>query len=239
MHVPPLQVGSACLQLFAAWQSLVFLWTGRLGRVWSLVSLALFLKGLLTVWEVFSSSGSAAAPFPGHPVEIAEFFISLLLASGFLLTGQWFRFKERIEARFDLIVEVERSLVGVLEEGRILSLVCEILSRRNGYPLAWIGTASPDGTIRVECNAGSVERFLEEVPLRWDDTHDGQTPPGIALRKGGTITALGGEGRFSTDWRDASGRSLHRIGRFRIRRSGSAFRDGPPRRERDRRGEAA
>ncbi|MBP2684869.1 MAG: putative sensor protein, partial [Deltaproteobacteria bacterium] len=191
MLVPPLQVGSACLQLFAAWQSLMFLWTGRLGRVWSLVTLALFLKGLLTAWEVFSSSGSAVASFTDQPVEIVEFFISLLLASGFLLTGQWFRVKERLEARFDLIVEVERSLVGVLEEGRILSLVCEILSRRNGYALAWIGTAASDGAIRVECNAGSAGGFLVDAPLRWDDTHDGQTPPGIALRK---------------DWRDASGR---------------------------------
>jgi two-component system, cell cycle sensor histidine kinase and response regulator CckA len=206
MPVPPLQVGSACLQFFAAWQSLVFLWTGRLGRVWSLVSLALFLKGFLTAWEILSSSGSADASFPGQPVEIAEFFISLLLASGFLLTGQWFRFKERLEARFDLIVEVERSLVGVLEEGRILSLVSEILSRRNGYPLAWIGTAAADGTIRVECNAGSAEGFLGEVPLRWDDTHEGQSPPGNALRKGGTIATLDGDGRFSTEWRDASGR---------------------------------
>jgi PAS domain S-box-containing protein len=184
----------------------MFLWTGRLGRVWSLVTLALFLKGLLTGWEVFSSSGSADASFTDQPVEIAEFFISLLLASGFLLTGQWFRIKERLEARFDLIVEVERSLVGVLEEGRILSLVCEILSRRNGYALAWIGTAASDGTIRVECNAGSAGGFLVEVPLRWDDTLDGQTPPGNALRNGGTIAAHGEEGRFSTDWRDASGR---------------------------------
>jgi len=59
----------------------------------------------------------AVASFTDPPVEIVEFFISLLLASGFLLTGQWFRVKERLEARFDLIVEVERSLVGVLEEG--------------------------------------------------------------------------------------------------------------------------
>lgn len=206
MPVPPLQVGSACLQLFAAWQSAVFLWTGRLGRVWSLVSLALFLKGLLTVWEIFSSSGSPDASFTGQPVEIAEFFISLLLASGFLLTGQWFRFKERLEARIDLIVEVERSLVGVLEEGRILSLVCEILSRRNGYPLAWIGTAVSDGTIRVECNAGNAGGFLAEAPLRWDDVDEGQSPPGNALRKGGTIAALDGDGKFSAEWRDASGR---------------------------------
>ncbi|MBS1244195.1 MAG: hypothetical protein H6R41_732 [Deltaproteobacteria bacterium] len=206
MVLPAIQCASAILQFIAAWQSVVFFSTGRLGRVWSFVSLALFLKGVLSVWVTFSSPWSTVTPLSDQPVVIAEFFISLLLAAGFLLSGQWFRFKERLEARFDLIVEVERSLVGVLEEGRILLLVCEILSRRNGYALAWIGTAASDGTIRVECNAGSAGGFLVDAPLRWDDTHDGQTPPGIALRKGGTIAALDGEGRFSTDWRDASGR---------------------------------
>ncbi|MBF8259819.1 MAG: hypothetical protein HW377_2193, partial [Actinobacteria bacterium] len=35
------QCVSALFQFIAAWQSVVFLSTGRLGRVWSLVSLAL------------------------------------------------------------------------------------------------------------------------------------------------------------------------------------------------------
>ncbi|HEY5192017.1 MAG TPA: hypothetical protein VII77_08530, partial [Candidatus Deferrimicrobium sp.] len=132
MVLPAFQCVSAFFQFIAAWQSVVFLTTGRLGRVWSFVSLALFLKGVLSVWEIFSSSWTTVIPLTDHPVVIAEFFISLLLASGFLLTGQWFRFRERLEARFELIAEVERSLVGVLEEERVLSLVCDILSRANG-----------------------------------------------------------------------------------------------------------
>ena len=158
-----------------------FLSTGRLGRVWSFVSLALILKGLLSVWMIISTSWSMVTPFTDQPVVIAEFFISLLLASGFLLTGQWFRYRDRLEARFGLISEVERSLVGVLEEEKVLSLVCGILSRASGYRLAWVGAAESDGTIRVECSAGDAAEILRGVTLRWDDTPAGQTPPGKRL----------------------------------------------------------
>src|SRR5512140_3268013 len=167
MLLVSLQCVSAVFQFIAAWQSVVFLSTGRLGRVWSFVSLALFLKGLLSVWMIFSSSWFTS--FADLPVVIAEFFISLLLAAGFLLTGQWFRFRERLEARFDLIAEVERSLVGVLEEEKVLSLVCGILSCSRGYRLVWVGAAEADGSIRVECSAGGAAEFLREAALRWDD----------------------------------------------------------------------
>ncbi|PJB31298.1 MAG: hypothetical protein CO109_10715, partial [Deltaproteobacteria bacterium CG_4_9_14_3_um_filter_65_9] len=166
MLLPAIQCVSAFFQFIAAWQSVVFLSSGRLGRVWSFVSLALFLKGLLSVWVVFSSSWSTVSAITDQPVVIAEFFISLLLASGFLLTGQWFRFRERLEARFDLIAEVERSLVGVLEEENVLSLVCGVLSRSRGYRLVWVGAAESDGTIRVECSAGDATEFLRGIPLR-------------------------------------------------------------------------
>ena len=56
MVLPAIQCVSAIFQFIAAWQSVVFLSTGRLGRVWSFVSLALFLKGFLSVWELFSST---------------------------------------------------------------------------------------------------------------------------------------------------------------------------------------
>jgi len=202
MQLPVLHAGSAIFQFVAAWQSILILSSGRLGGVWSLVSLALFLKGLLSAWMVFSFNGSGFASFTDQPVAIAEFFISFLLASGFLLTGQWFRFRERIEARFRLIAEVDRSLVGVLEEERVLSLVCEILSRARGYRLVWVGTAEPDGTIRVECSAGEGAEALKEIPLRWDDTPDGRTPPGNALRTGGTITSREGGGGMPAEWQD-------------------------------------
>ncbi|MBP2684125.1 MAG: hypothetical protein H6Q79_2164, partial [Deltaproteobacteria bacterium] len=221
MVLAAVQCVSAFFQFVAAWQSVVFLSTGRLGRVWSFVSLALFLKGLLSIWVVFSSSWSVATPFTDQPVVITEFFISLLLAAGFLLTGQWFRFRERLEARFQLITEVERSLVGVLEEGKILSLVCGILSRSRGYRLVWVGAADADGTIRVECSAGDAAAFLQGVPLRWDDTPLGQAPPGSALRSGGTITARDIGGGLPAEWRDGCRRhGLLRCAAARIEHPG-------------------
>ncbi|MGZ8450126.1 MAG: PAS domain S-box protein [Candidatus Deferrimicrobiaceae bacterium] len=197
-----LYIGSALFQFIAVWQSIAFVSTGRLGRVWSLVSLAIFLKGLLSIWVIFSNPWTPFASFTEQPVAIAEFFISLLLASGFLLTGQWFRFRERLETRFGLITEVERSLAGVLEEGRILSLVCEILSRAGGYRLVWVGAAEEDGTIRVECGAGVAAPLLREISLRWDDTPDGQAPPGNALRTGGTITSREVDAGLPSGWKD-------------------------------------
>jgi PAS domain S-box-containing protein len=222
MLYPAVQCVSAIFQFIAAWQSVAFLLSGRLGRVWSVVSLAIFLKGLLSVWVVFSSSWSTVTAFTDQPVVFAEFFISLLLASGFLLTGQWFRFRERLDARFDLIAEVERSLVGVLEEEKILSLVCGILSRSTGYRLAWVGAAEVDGTIRVECSAGDAAGFLQGGALRWDDTPAGQAPPGNALRTGGTITARGIGGELPAEWQEGCRRhGLVRCAAARIEQHGS------------------
>jgi PAS domain S-box-containing protein len=206
MFLSALQCGSAFFQFLAVWQSLAFLVSGRLGRVWALVTLALFLKGALTVWWLFAVPGTGFVPYGDATVAIAEFFISLLLASGFLLTGQWFRVKERLEARFDLIAEVERSLVGVLEEGRILSLVCGILSRGNGYPLAWIGTAEPGGTIRVECASGEAAGFLQGISLHWDDVPEGGTAPGQAIREGEPVSRIEGGGNGAGTWSERARR---------------------------------
>ncbi len=221
MVLPAIQCVSAILQFIAAWQSVVFVSTGRLGRVWSFVSLAIFLKGLLSIWVVFSSPWPTATPFIDQPVVIVEFFISLFFAAGFLLTGQWFRYRERLEARFELIAEVERSLVGVLEEGKVLSLVCGILSRARGYRLVWVGTAEDDGTIRVECSAGDAAECLRGVALRWDDTPEGKTPPGNALRTGGTITLREVGDRLPTEWQEGCRRhGLVRCAAARIEQHG-------------------
>jgi len=221
MLLAALQCVSAVFQFTAAWQSVVFLSTGRLGRVWSFVSLALLLKGFLSVWGILSSSLPMDASISSQPVVVAEFFISLLLASGFLLTGQWFRYKERLEARFDLITEVERSLVGVLDEKKVLSLACGILARSRGYRLVWVGVAEADGSIRVECSAGDAAEFLRGVVLRWDDASEGQAPPGNALRTGGTIIAREVGGELPADWRDGCRRhDLVRCAAARIEQHG-------------------
>ncbi|MBP2673881.1 MAG: sensor histidine kinase response regulator, partial [Deltaproteobacteria bacterium] len=178
--MPPasIQIGSALLLFVAAWKSLSFILRKRIGKVWILVFLSLFLKGVLSFWVAVSA---------------VEFFLSLLLAAGFLLTGKWFDFKERIDARNELISEVDRSLVGALEEDRILSRVCEILSRQRGYRLAWVGVAEPDGSIRPIHSAGDAAGFLSEARFRWDGTPSGDLPPGIAARTGETRAMRNGE----------------------------------------------
>jgi PAS domain-containing protein len=185
MSLAVIYIESAFFQFVAAWKSLSFVWTRRLGRVWSLVSLALLLKGGLSLWSAFSVP-LAGTGFSAYQVPVSELFISILLAGGFILTGEWFRFKERLEARIALIAEVERSLVGVLEEDRIYSMVCGILSRSKGYRLAWVGAPAPDGSVCVEHSAGGAQRFLSETSFRWDDTPEGRTPPGVSLRTGET-----------------------------------------------------
>jgi two-component system, cell cycle sensor histidine kinase and response regulator CckA len=193
MPLAALHIASAFLDFLAAGQSLAFVWKRRLGRVWLLVFLALLVKGSLSVGMTFTEPASRLAALNESQVPLAELFVSLLMASGFVLTGQWFGVKERLEARFQLIAEVDRSLVGALEEERILSTVCDVLSRREGYRLAWVGVGEPDGSIRVERSAGEATAFLGEVAFRWDGTPSGDTPPGISLRTGETRVLLPGE----------------------------------------------
>ncbi|HEX9191561.1 MAG TPA: PAS domain S-box protein [Candidatus Deferrimicrobiaceae bacterium] len=188
-----LHIASAFLDLLAAGQSVAFVWKRRLGKVWLLVFLALLVKASLSIGMTFTEPGSPLAPLPDCQLPVAELFVSLLMASGFLLTGQWFRVKERLEGRFRLIAEVDRSLVGVLEEERILSTVCAVLSRQEGYRLVWVGVGEPDGSIRVERSAGDATAFLGEVAFRWDDTPEGDTPPGISLRTGETHVQYAGD----------------------------------------------
>lgn len=175
-------IGSAVLQFLAAYLSFRFVWTGRLGRPWLLVSLAIvILVGL----RLYGLAVHLSDPGIFDPdVERVFLLVSLLLASGFALTERWFELKDRLEGRFRMISEVDQSLVGVLDEDRILSLVCEVLSRRKGYRAAWIARGEPDGSVRVVKYAAEGETFLAGTDIRWDDAPGGQGPTGRALRTG-------------------------------------------------------
>jgi PAS domain S-box-containing protein len=177
-------VGSAFFQFLAAFLSVRFVYTRRLGRPWLLVSLGLLLLGGLRLYALGDNLSDTASGIFDPTVETFSLLISFLLASGFALTERWFLLKERLEGRFRLISEVDQSLIGVLDENRILSNVCEVLSRRKGYRLAWIAAGGPDGSVRVVKHAGEGEALLTSAALRWDDTPEGQGPTGRALRTG-------------------------------------------------------
>jgi PAS domain S-box-containing protein len=177
-------VVSTLLQFIAAYLSVRFVYTGRLGRPWLLVSLALVILGGSRLYALAGSLSDDSQGIFDPTMETFSLLVSLLLASGFALTERWFVLKERLEGRFRLISEVDKSLVGVLDENRILSIVCEVLSRRKGYLMAWIAVGEPDGTVRAVKHAGEVEALLSGGGIRWDDTPEGQGPTGRTLRTG-------------------------------------------------------
>ncbi|MDA8122966.1 MAG: response regulator [Deltaproteobacteria bacterium] len=177
-------LGSTFLLFLAAFLSIRFVRLQRLGRPWLLVSLALLLMGGLRLFTLFAGIGETGTWMLDPTLETITLGISVLLASGFALTERWFLLKERLEGRFGLITEVDRQLIGVLEEERILSIVCEVLSRRKGYRLAWIAAGEPDGSVRVVKHAGEGDGFPAGAGIRWDDSPGGRGPTGIALRTG-------------------------------------------------------
>jgi PAS domain S-box-containing protein len=177
-------IGSTFLQFLAAFLSIRFVYFRRLGRPWILVSLGLLILGGLRLYALAANLSDPEQGLFDPTVEMFSLMVSLLLASGFALTERWFLMKERLEGRFRLISEVDQSLVGVLDESRILSIVCDVLSRRKGYRLAWIAAGEADGSVRVVRHSGVEEALLADAGVRWDDSPEGQGPTGRALRTG-------------------------------------------------------
>ena len=172
------------LLFIAAYFSVRFVYYRRLGRPWLLVSVALILLGSFRLYSLLAGyyDGEIEVLNPGS--ETISLLVGLLLACGFGLTERWFLLKEKHEGRFLLLYEVDRSLIGVLDENRILALVCEVLCRRKGYRLAWIGAGEPDGSVRIVKSAGNGESLLPDKKVRWDSAPEGQGVTGRALRTG-------------------------------------------------------
>ncbi len=179
------------LQFVAVFLSVRFVVRKRLGPHWLLVSGALAFLATIGIAEIPVSPAVPASVSPFETHDALELAISLLLAAGFSLTDRWFVFKERLEGRFRLIAEVDRSLVGLLDEGMILSAVCEGMTRGKVYGLAWIGYGEPDGAVKVARSAGDAEGFLSRINVRWDDSPEGRGPAGRSLRTGETCVVAG------------------------------------------------
>ncbi len=175
---------SIVFQWIAAYLSFRFVLLRRLGRPWILVSVSFLFVGGMRLYSIGSDHGEVLLASTGATINLIEFACSFLLGVGFVLTERWYLLKERLEGRFRLIAEVDRALIGVLEEEKILSLVCDGLVREKGYHLAWIGRAESDGSVSVLKSSGKGQEFLLAAPLCWGDTPEGGSPPGVAIRTG-------------------------------------------------------
>ncbi|MGA7104121.1 MAG: PAS domain S-box protein [Candidatus Deferrimicrobiaceae bacterium] len=179
-----LLICSVIFQFLAAYLSFRFVLLRRLGKPWVLVSCALLVMGGMQIYSLSVWYGDPAPASVDLTLEVIGFAVSFLLGVGFALTERWYLLKERLERRFRLIADVDRALIGVLDKKKIFSVVCEGLVREQGYAIAWIGTANPDGSITVVESAGEGQGFISEIPLRWNDTPEGNCPAGEAVRSG-------------------------------------------------------
>ena len=200
-------VCSVIFQFIAAFLSFRFVLRRRLGTPWLLVSASLLIVGGLRINSLVLYYEEPDPASFSTAMEVIEFAVSFLLGVGFLLTERWYLLKERLEGRFRLILDVDRELIGVLDEEKILSLVSEGLAHGKGYRLVWIGTANPDGSLARGKSAGEGQGFLSEVPLRWDDTPAGGCPPGVAVRTGEicVVNRLSGDPQAAS-WQSAAGK---------------------------------
>ncbi len=175
---------SVFFQFLAAYLSFRFVRLRRLGKPWILVSATFLFVGGVRVYSMGAFFEEISLESSDNTINLIEFACSFLLGVGFVLTERWYLLKERLESRFRLIADVDRALIGVLDEEKILSEVCDGLIQEKGYRLAWIGTAEPDGSVSVGKCAGEGQEFLDKVWIRWDDTDEGGCPPGVAARTG-------------------------------------------------------
>jgi two-component system cell cycle sensor histidine kinase/response regulator CckA len=200
-----LLICSVITQFLAAYLSFRFVLLRRLGKPWVLVSCALLVMGGMQIYSLSVWYGDPAPASVDQTFEVIGFAVSFLLCVGFALTERWFLLKERLERRFRLIADVDRALIGVLDEKKIFSVVCEGLVREQGYTIAWIGTANPDGSITVVESAGEGQGFISEIPLRWNDTPEGNCPAGAAVRSGEMcVVNRMAEHPHADPWRDAA-----------------------------------
>jgi two-component system cell cycle sensor histidine kinase/response regulator CckA len=175
---------SVVFQFITAYLSFRFVRLRRLGKPWIIVSATFLFVGGIRVYTIGAYYEEIFLASPDSTIHLIEFACSFLLGVGFILTERWYLLKERLEGRFRLIADVDRALIGVLDEEKILSAVCDGLVQERGYRLVWIGTAEPDGSVSVGKFAGEGQEFLEKVWIRWDDTDEGGCPPGVAARTG-------------------------------------------------------
>lgn len=90
--------------------------------------------------------------------------------------------RERAEKAARVLHRASQVSLEAQDEAEYFQRLCGLLVEE-GYALAWVGEALPDGRVRPLEGAGAVG-YLEEVVVRHDETPEGQGPTGRAIRLG-------------------------------------------------------
>ncbi|HEY0664442.1 MAG TPA: CHASE domain-containing protein, partial [Gallionella sp.] len=113
----------------------------------------------------------------------------------------------RLNRSLKLLSACNVALVRADDEHRLLAEVCQLITTRGGYLMAWVGYAEQDAahTVRPVAEAGFEEGYLETVKISWADDERGHGPTGSAIRTGVTDVNQNylGDPRMAP-WREAA-----------------------------------
>jgi len=98
-----------------------------------------------------------------------------------------FRLRRLNRALYTLITCNNAMIHAHSEEG-LFQDVCDLIVRRGGYAMAWVGLRGDDPERRIVpvAHAGKEDGFLETVPFFWDGPPETHCPATRALRRGKT-----------------------------------------------------
>lgn len=90
----------------------------------------------------------------------------------------------RLNRFYDVLSQVNQSIMRVASRDELLQTVCRILVERGGVNLAWIGLLDPDTSrILPTTHWGGPKDFLTRAVFSADDRPEGQGNPGKAIRE--------------------------------------------------------
>jgi PAS domain S-box-containing protein len=121
-------------------------------------------------------------------IEVAGKPCSLTITRDVTVLRAQARQLERMTRIYAAHSQVSQAVVRFPNEQEMLERICQVLVEDGKFTLAWLGWNDPaTSQIRVAAQSGDAAGFLDEFPIRSDDTPLGRRPAGTAIREGRTV----------------------------------------------------
>lgn len=91
---------------------------------------------------------------------------------------------QRVVRGLRALSKVNRLLVAIDDENKLIESICRVTVEEAGYRMAWVGYKQNDESksVKVVAHAGVSNNYLENLNVTWEDTERGQGPTGTAIR---------------------------------------------------------
>ncbi len=94
---------------------------------------------------------------------------------------------ERTDRALRIVSLCNQVMVRAATEDELLKQICQVITERGGFRMAWIGFAENDErkSVRVAACAGDEDGYLERARVSWSEADErGRGPTGTAIRSG-------------------------------------------------------